>query len=123
VHQPLIEKKLFFDVQAKLKTRVWPRILRHNFKYSRMLRCRTCGRCPVGSLAKGRVYYRCATMTCPTVNVREDRVVQDCTGPYSFTSHDATLSSGDVAITSRHVPAAEIHDAASAPSELPSEPT
>jgi site-specific DNA recombinase len=75
VHAPLVEKKLFFDVQAKLKTRIWPRTLRHNFKYSRMLRCRTCARCLVGSLAKGCVYYRCATMTCPTVSVREDKVL------------------------------------------------
>ncbi len=25
IHQPLVEKKLFFDVQTHLKTRIWPR--------------------------------------------------------------------------------------------------
>lgn len=74
VHPQLVDRKIFFDVQAKLKTRIWPRRLRNNFKYSQKLRCVTCGKCLVGSLVKGRVYYRCATMTCPTVSVREDRV-------------------------------------------------
>jgi DNA invertase Pin-like site-specific DNA recombinase len=74
VHPPLVDRKLFFDVQARLKTRIWPRRMKHQFKYSRLLRCATCGKCLVGSLAKGRVYYRCMTMTCPTVSVREDRV-------------------------------------------------
>jgi hypothetical protein len=53
-HMPLVERKLFFDVQARLKTRIWPRRLTHRFKYSWMLRCRTCGRCLVGSETKGR---------------------------------------------------------------------
>ncbi len=44
------------------------------FKYSRRLRYVTCGKCLVGSLAKGRVYYRCQTVTCPTTSIREDRV-------------------------------------------------
>lgn len=79
VHQPLVDKKLFFDVQAKLKTRVWPRKLRHSFKYSKMLRCVTCGKCLIGSVAKGRVYYRCATISCPTVSVREDRISASAT--------------------------------------------
>jgi hypothetical protein len=74
VHPQLVDRKVFFDVQSRLKTRVWPRKIRHRFKYSRMLRCMTCGRCLVGSLAKGRVYYRCMTMSCPTICVREDRI-------------------------------------------------
>jgi site-specific DNA recombinase len=74
LHEPLVSKELFFDVQSHLKLRVWPRRMHHRYKYSRMLRCLSCGKCLVGSEAKGRVYYRCQTMTCPTTSVREDRV-------------------------------------------------
>jgi site-specific DNA recombinase len=75
IHAPLVARDLFFRVQSRLKTRIYPRRLKHNFKYRRMLRCATCGRCLVGSLAKGRVYYRCQTVACPTTSVREDRVL------------------------------------------------
>ena len=71
-HQPVVSKELFFQVQAKLTARVWPRTLRHRFKYSRMFKCATCGRSLVGSEKKGRVYYRCHTATCPTTSFRED---------------------------------------------------
>lgn len=74
VHQPLVTKELFFAVQSRLKSRVWPRSMKHRFKYSRMFRCATCGRSLVGSERKGHVYYRCATMTCPTTSVREDLI-------------------------------------------------
>jgi site-specific DNA recombinase len=74
VHQPLVSREIFFQVQSRLTTRFWPRRLKHRFKYSRMLRCTTCGKCLVGSIAKGRVYYRCQTTTCPTNCVREDRI-------------------------------------------------
>ncbi|HXA18938.1 MAG TPA: recombinase family protein [Thermoanaerobaculia bacterium] len=74
LHVPIVSKDLFFEVQSRLKSRVWPRPLKHRFKYSRMFACGTCGRSLVGSERKGYVYYRCSTMTCPTVSVREDRV-------------------------------------------------
>jgi DNA invertase Pin-like site-specific DNA recombinase len=74
VHQPIVAKDLFFAVQQRLKAQVAPRRLKHHFKYSRMLKCSTCGRSLVGSLAKGRVYYRCHTITCPTTSIREEVV-------------------------------------------------
>ncbi|HEV7766397.1 MAG TPA: recombinase family protein [Thermoanaerobaculia bacterium] len=74
LHEPLITKELFFRVQERLRVRIAPRKLHHRFKYSRMLKCLTCNRCLIGSERKGWVYYRCATMICPTVSVRKDRV-------------------------------------------------
>jgi hypothetical protein len=38
------------------------------------MRCKTCGRCLIGSAVKGFVYYRCSTITCPTTSLREDHV-------------------------------------------------
>jgi site-specific DNA recombinase len=72
VHEPLVTKELFFKVQARLKSRTWPRRLKHRFKYSRMFRCGTCGRSLVASQVKGHVYYRCATVSCPTTSFREE---------------------------------------------------
>jgi site-specific DNA recombinase len=74
VHEPLVSKEIFFKVQDRLKSRVWPRNLKHRFKYSRMFKCGTCGRSLVASRAKDHVYYRCATMTCPTTCVREEAI-------------------------------------------------
>jgi DNA invertase Pin-like site-specific DNA recombinase len=74
VHEPIVSKELFFKVQQRLKSKVWPRELKHRFKYSRRLKCATCGGSLVGSQVKGHVYYRCATKTCPTTCVREEAI-------------------------------------------------
>lgn len=71
-HQPIVTRDLFLAVQERLRTKVAPRRLRHRFKYSRMFKCATCGRSLVGSERKGHIYYRCATITCPTTSFREE---------------------------------------------------
>ncbi|MGA8808970.1 MAG: recombinase family protein [Thermoanaerobaculia bacterium] len=94
VHEPIVTKELFFKVQERLKSRVWPRPLKHRFKYSRMFKCASCGRSLVGSERKGHVYYRCATVTCPTTCLRQellDAAVQE-----------ADLTDGYVGIAARH---------------------
>jgi site-specific DNA recombinase len=73
-HEALVTKEIFFKVQERLKSRVWPRPLKHHHKYSKMFKCASCGRSLVASERKGHVYYRCATMTCPTTSVREDMI-------------------------------------------------
>jgi site-specific DNA recombinase len=92
LHEPLVSKEIFFKVQSHLKNRVWPRRMHHRFKYSRRLRCLSCGKCLIGSAVKGRVYYRCQTMTCPTVSVREDRVESTVAADAGF-RHVSTLPS------------------------------
>ena len=71
LHEPIVSKELFFEVQSRLRSRVWPRRLKHRFKYSRMFKCASCSRSLVGSERKGHVYYRCQTVTCPTTSVKE----------------------------------------------------
>ncbi|HYQ84752.1 MAG TPA: recombinase family protein [Rubrobacter sp.] len=102
LHEALISKELFFAVQARLKSRLWPRRLKHRFKYSRRLTCATCGRSLVGSLAKGRVYYRCATMSCPTTCVREDDVDNTLGSLVCNTPHEIAKVGGRLIILGAH---------------------
>jgi site-specific DNA recombinase len=44
IHEPIVSSQLYFAVQARLKSKVYPRPLKHLFKYSRMFKCATCGR-------------------------------------------------------------------------------
>ncbi|MBI3894341.1 MAG: recombinase family protein [Acidobacteria bacterium] len=76
IHQPLISKQLFDRVQAILHGRTKNRGLKYDFVFRRFLRCATCGYRLIGSLQKGRVYYRCQTRTCPTTCLREDAVAE-----------------------------------------------
>lgn len=73
-HEPLITHALFERVQAVLSAKFVRRSKRHAFLFRRFLRCMTCGRCLIGSVAKGHVYYRCPTITCPTTSLREERI-------------------------------------------------
>lgn len=72
VHRPLIAKLLFDRVQRVLRGRVTHKANIHRFRYQRTLTCSSCGRSLVASRAKGHVYYRCATQTCPTTCLREE---------------------------------------------------
>ncbi|HEX3533483.1 MAG TPA: recombinase family protein [Gemmatimonadaceae bacterium] len=72
-HVPLISHALFDRVQDVLEGRFVRRTRRHDFQLRRFMRCKTCGRCLIGSIAKGNVYYRCPTISCPTTSIREDR--------------------------------------------------
>ncbi len=73
VHQPLVSRELFDEVQRIFKRRRPGRKFHHAFRYRRRLTCVRCGRSMCGSLKKGRVYYRCAHQH-PGVSVREDRI-------------------------------------------------
>ena len=94
-HVPLVERSLFFAVQAKLRSKVQPRRLRHHHRYSRLLRCETCRKSLIASRVKGHIYYRCATKSCPTTSVREemiDAVVGLQSTPPERTAPIATVS-------------------------------
>ncbi|MGH9420442.1 MAG: recombinase family protein [Thermoanaerobaculia bacterium] len=73
-HEPLIKRALFDRVQSILDGKFVRRTKLHEFLFRRMLHCGTCGRSLIASAKKGRVYYRCSTIECPTTSVREDRV-------------------------------------------------
>src|SRR5205823_4415001 len=64
----------FDRVQAVLDGKFVRRTKRFTFPFRRLLHCKTCGRCLVGSERKGFVYYRCQTISCPTTSLREDAI-------------------------------------------------
>jgi site-specific DNA recombinase len=73
-HVPLVTKYVFERVQAVLAGKYVRRTKRFTFLFRRFIRCETCGRSLVGSERKGHVYYRCATIGCPTTSLREDAI-------------------------------------------------
>jgi site-specific DNA recombinase len=73
-HAPLVSAAVFSRVQEVLSGKVAHRTKRHLHLFRRFIRCKTCGRSLSGSEAKGRVYYRCPTPSCPTTSVREDAI-------------------------------------------------
>jgi site-specific DNA recombinase len=74
-HERLIPKSLFDRVQDVLKGKRVRGNTIHHFKYSRLIRCQTCGRSLIADLKKEKyVYYRCHTTACPLTNVPEGSV-------------------------------------------------
>ena len=76
IHEPLISKRIFDQVQSLLDGKTVERIESHDFLFRRLIRCAQCGYSLVGERQKGQVYYRCHTKACPTKCVREDSVDQ-----------------------------------------------
>lgn len=72
VHEPLIRKTLFDRVHGVLVGKVNARTQRHDFRYRRLIRCRTCGFSLIGEVQKAHVYYRCHTKSCPATCIREE---------------------------------------------------
>ena len=74
VHDPLIRRQLFEQVQKILHGKTNTRSFKHDFLYRRRLACKSCGYSLVGERQKGYVYYRCQVSDCPTTCVREEAV-------------------------------------------------
>jgi DNA invertase Pin-like site-specific DNA recombinase len=74
LHQPLISKRTFDRVQTVLAGKLSTRTKRHDFLYRRRLTCKSCEYSLIGETAKGFVYYRCHTSSCPTTCLREEIV-------------------------------------------------
>jgi DNA invertase Pin-like site-specific DNA recombinase len=98
-HEPLVTPGLFDRVQELLDGKMVRRTKRHDYLFRRALRCKTCGRSLVGSLAKGFVYYRCPTIDCPTTSVREDRVEEAVRSLLRF----CTLTPADTGAIENHL--------------------
>ncbi len=81
VHQPIVPKRLYDEVQYVLRTnRLVGSGPVNTFQYQRMIRCCHCARMLVGERQKQRyIYYRCHNKLCPSVCVSEkeiDRVLE-----------------------------------------------
>lgn len=74
IHEPIISKALFDQVQDALSGKVGQRTIKHRHLYRRMIRCAFCSSSLIGELQKGRVYYRCHTKHCPSKTLREDYI-------------------------------------------------
>jgi len=61
LHSPLVSKRVYDTVQRILDGKTVARTHRHEFAYSRMIRCALCGRTAMAEIQKGNTYYRCHT--------------------------------------------------------------
>jgi len=75
-HAPIIGTRLFDSVQHVLDGKVVVRTKKHEFAFSRMIRCALCEKTVMAELQKGHVYYRCHTEDCETKTIREERIDQ-----------------------------------------------
>lgn len=73
-HQPLISAALWKRVQDRLRGKSNTKATKHDYLFRRMLACEGCGYHLIGERQKGRVYYRCHSVTCPKLCAREDVV-------------------------------------------------
>ncbi|MBV9766700.1 MAG: recombinase family protein [Acidobacteriaceae bacterium] len=74
IHEPLISRKLFEQVQEVLQGKLNTRVKKHDFLYRRRLTCKGCSYSLIGETAKGFVYYRCHTLSCRTTSVKEEYI-------------------------------------------------
>lgn len=76
IHEPLIKKSLFDQVQDILYGRTKNTGLKHEFRYRKTIKCLHCRYNLTAERQKGIVYYRCQTKNCPRACVREDAIDQ-----------------------------------------------
>jgi hypothetical protein len=91
IHEALIPKRTFDQVQDVLHGRVSKRAAAQQHTFSRMIQCTTCNYHLIAERQKGHVYYRCHTRECPTTSVREEvaeTAIQDRLVPLSFNDDD-----------------------------------
>jgi hypothetical protein len=74
LHAPVVSKHVFDTVRWVLDGKTVVRTHKHEFPFSRMIRCAQCGCTAVAELQKGHTYYRCHTRDCETKTMREDRI-------------------------------------------------
>ncbi len=90
-HQPIISASLFERARAVAEGRTNAKIIRHDFLFRRLVRCAHCGYSIIGEIAKGNIYYRCHTQSCPTNSVREEKLNDEAISkfkPLQFTAEE-----------------------------------
>lgn len=94
VHEPLISKSLFDQVQRILRDKNQKNVQAHRHTYRRLFQCVHCGYSLVGEKQKGYVYYRCHTSDCPTKTVREgaiEEAVLDALAPLRLNDEEERI--------------------------------
>jgi len=85
VHEPLVSVAQFERVQALIKGKAGPKVMRHEWTFRRAIRCALCGRTLTAERQKSYVYYRCHTSTCATTGIREEAVEATLLGYFAQT--------------------------------------
>jgi len=73
-HKPLITATLFNKAQKVLEGKTIKKVIKHDFPFRRIIRCKHCKFCIIAERQKGYVYYRCHTKGCPTKTIRQERI-------------------------------------------------
>ena len=82
IHAPVVAKAVFDNVQKILDGKTVARTHRHEFAFSRMIRCVLCGCTTMAEIQKGNTYYRCHTRKCETKTIREDRLENELSNAF-----------------------------------------
>jgi site-specific DNA recombinase len=78
VHEPIMAKKLFDRVQEVLKRRGRIKPHKHNFVFTGLMKCGTCGCSITAETKKGHIYYRCTKKknVCNEKYAREELILE-----------------------------------------------
>src|SRR5205823_2917248 len=76
IHQPLISKRLFEQVQKVLSGNFTASRVRHDFPFRQLFWCKLCSKTLIPETQKGHVYYRCQNKRCPTKCIRQEPIEQ-----------------------------------------------
>lgn len=74
IHEPIITKRLFEQVQEVFQGKTTKKVRKHSFLFRKQIHCRSCERLLIGEKQKGNVYYRCHTRNCETKGLREELI-------------------------------------------------
>lgn len=72
VHEPIVTKRQFAQVQQIKAGRCGPKVTRHGHRFQGIFRCGLCDGPMVPERQKAWVYYRCQKSACPMTTMRED---------------------------------------------------
>ncbi len=74
IHQQIVSKRLFDEVQNVFAGKRTRKNVRKFFVFRRLVVCRSCRNLLIAERQKGNAYYRCHTSRCPQKTVREELI-------------------------------------------------
>lgn len=82
IHEPIISKTLFNEVQDVFAGKRSRKRTKHFFLFRRAVGCRLCRTLLIAERQKGNVYYRCQTKDCPQKTIREEVIENELLNVY-----------------------------------------
>lgn len=77
IHQPIISKELFDEVQTVFEGKNIKKQNRHFFVFRRKIHCQSCQYRLIAERQKGNVYYRCHTRNCQKNTLKEETIEKE----------------------------------------------